>query len=544
MKKKITKKQWLKIGLGIGGVGAAVVATTTLAACAGVKGLISKTAFMTSKFNTVDDAIAFGIQPNIIQEYAPNAESKAEAAVPKYLTNYINTAKQGTSVWEVDFATTSPATMAAKGVYSVAANSGDVPDKYLNEVLNMEKGSSSSAVTFNETEVTNLKSLLEKGVISTSVITDRNDVPQWRYSAETVKTGFVGPQVWDTTGNKIVTVSEVNQNNTKYEPTNDNQMFNWYNDPYAEFKVFAQSLSLTNYKFSDFSWLKTAVKGKESTSFINYAENVNTALRNYASSIVNLSAFNDKSTNKGIAATHKTALFVTAPTAGTNATNAYNTLYMEQPALFPNYYSQPDNAQLPGFGFSFPKPLNDSGTTKSSVPFDNWYEIGAAATNGAGSTTVGEQLANSFKGTADYVFYFYDSTKLKVSEQTNLLNQIAEWNKNPSNHQNIDAVKMLKSGGKIIPLDRNIMYMSSWGPVGTYVQIKGMADVLNNIMSNSTDIPTVKTAIDTAVANAGWHPFTPENLHFVTPNLTKSTAQAQAVNYLDLPKKKIVNPIA
>lgn len=536
--KKLNRKQFIKWGAVTAGIVALGIMGGTVAACAntnttpgtssGSGSNVSNSGnYMTSKFNTLDTSMAMGIQPQYIQQFVHTAvQGQQYANAPKYLTPYINFNRNGTHVEDVDFSTVSPATVASWKIYAVAANTTDAPQNFAEPLfVNSQQNSSLHRVQFNETEATDLKSLLSKKIIKTAVLTDRNDVDQWRYSEKNIGSSFVGPQVWNTQTNKAVSVADINSNNTDYDPSNDNVMFNWFNDPYREFSAFAQSFQTnTTYQFSSLPLLKTAVKGVTSTSFENYATNVNNALRAYASSIVNLSLF------KNITAQHQTALFVTAPSAGTNATGADNKIYMEQPALFPNYYSSPSNAQLPGFGFSFPAPLATTGS-KTKVPFDNWYEIGAASTNGEGSTSLGESLSKSFSGTANYVFYFYDSNLLSASQQQSLLNTIKTWNTQAQTDpqaSSVYAVRMLKKGGHIIPLDRNEMYLSSWGPIGTYVQIKNLADILNQYInaSDTTTLNTDASLIQKAVAQAKWQPFAASQLSFITPSQTTTVKQA------------------
>ena len=291
-----------------------------------------------------------------------------------------------------------------------------------------------------------------------------------------------------------------------------------FNDPYKELEMYARNLDAN--KIGLFQPSNQSSKDSEEklefmpgfTSFLDAAEKINNSMRQYVINLANTDAirnFRDQ---------NKTVLFVRSPKLsgsleGDALKNALNTFSMEQPILYQQIYSTPEIEKCPGFGFKFPMPIN----SKSNGLFDDWYQIGAKQlSNISGNNNISWRLSESWKGTADFVFYLYDSSKIDTKDEQNIINTI--YNITPENSNNYIVGKLLKKDAvvqHIIPIDIQYMYNGIWDQVGSFAMDYLFAKIFNNVENNGIKKFEVigqkdkKTndSVDSIVENASWNPY-------------------------------------
>lgn len=220
------------------------------------------------------------------------------------------------------------------------------------------------------------------------------------------------------------------------------------NDVYSELKMAAKTLDDAGYKPKD-----------PNTNFQEKANQENEKLKTLINNLSN------KLKEQKLVNEQTTALFL--KNYDFNYSNDKNVLLknlnnfsMEQPILYSQLYDSNTigtNDGLPNLGIKFPTPLNNSGMQY----FDNWWEIGAAEKN----PNTGNLLAKNWKGTADYVFYLYDSTNITEAEENTLKNFI--FTKMDNNFTPWTLFKDSSPLKRVIPVDLQYFYNGTWDLIGT-----------------------------------------------------------------------------
>lgn len=170
-----------------------------------------------------------------------------------------------------------------------------------------------------------------------------------------------------------------------------------------------------------------------------------------------------------------------------------NNFSMEQPILYSQLYANSNNNDIPNLGIKFPTPIYDDGMQY----FDDWWEIGAAAQ----TANTGSLLAKNWKGTADYVFYLYDSSVITPEEETELKKFI--FTKNDPSFTAWTLFKENASFKKVIPIDLQYFYNGTWDLIGTQHIVKQISLILagaktNNLNADGTNLDQAKLAQDQA----------------------------------------------
>lgn len=211
-----------------------------------------------------------------------------------------------------------------------------------------------------------------------------------------------------------------------------------------------------------------AVSPQENTvtvkSFKQMADLINGSMKNYVKALAGLD------TIKNLVNDNSTVLFVKndSLTWNENPTaeqkNDANLFQIEQPILYSQIYSSPTVEECPGFGFKFPTPV----TSDANSLFDDWFEIGAKAQGDSKNANVVTRLTKAWSGTADFVFYLYDSKNMSLPAQENLINYIYSQKASDG----FRPAQLLKDNAKVkhvIPLDIEWMYDGVWDQVGSFI---------------------------------------------------------------------------
>ena len=320
-----------------------------------------------------------------------------------------------------------------------------------------------------------------------------------------------------------ITLSSCSSSKVKY-------FYDSFNSPYKELEMFAKSLDKAQLQFKQTNQGNTKT---EDQSFESIAKTVNDSMKDFVQKLSQTPGIKALTENK-----NTTVLFVKNDTLtwnddeGVDLTNM-NRFQMEQPILYSQIYSEPNFEECPGFGFKFPAPIN----SKSNSLFDNWFEIGASQLDSQGPTSnVPERLAESWNGTADFVFYLYDSQKIGINNQQNLINFVNKYPQD-SNSPFLPA-RLLKPNGEtkyVIPLDIQWMYNGLWDQVGSFTIDYLFAKIFNNINSETKKVnqflplnfknakmSETKDAVDTVTESVTWNPYNivkkETQLKFVRPS--------------------------
>lgn len=285
-----------------------------------------------------------------------------------------------------------------------------------------------------------------------------------------------------TAGSKYV-IKNTDKNSTFY---------NTYVDTYKAFEMFGKGLDDAGYSISKHEPLKNSGK----TTFLEYAKDLNNKVRNYVKAVANLP------TIKSLRDKNIVVLFAeTYEALNTKTVNASNLdlMFFQQANLFPILYAQPTES-TPGFGLKFPKPNSDV----VDKYFDNYHGIGANQTanpNGVANTWSATIIQN-FLGTADYVFYNYNSNKLVNDD------------KSKTNPEDIKAdfertFRSIVPNQKIIPVDFQFDYASIWGPVGTVHFVESYAKKLGVTDSELASVANLKPTFPTKEQQVNIRPDSP-----------------------------------
>ncbi|WP_208895138.1 Vmc-like lipoprotein signal peptide domain-containing protein [Ureaplasma diversum] len=238
-------------------------------------------------------------------------------------------------------------------------------------------------------------------------------------------------------------------------------------DPYKAFEMIAKNFDAAGYKIKEHAPLKD--KGFE--TFEAYAKDVNTKIKAYVRAIANLDSI------KALRAKNTTVLYAetTEQFDKDNAAKIDN-FFFQQPTLFPILYADPES-ETPGFGMHMPTPNSHS----ADKWYDNWYGIGAATNSDpqAGNTWR-TSLYEGYRGTADFIFYNYNSNKLLT---------------NTTKEQFEELFKKTVKSDKIIPVDFQFDYASIWGPVGTMYYAEAFARRLGATEQELQSVANLKPAI-------------------------------------------------
>lgn len=322
-----------------------------------------------------------------------------------------------------------------------------------------------------------------------------------------------------------------------------NNFYNAVSDPYKELNMFAATLDRANVGFNG-----------EKTNFVEKAQKVSDHLRDFISKLAKTPAITDL-----IANNHSSVLFVKNEFIGSQwsalgnqtpsesaATSAGNFI-IEQPTLYPSIYSQPNISQVPGFGFNFPVPQ----TSNPLSLFDDWYEVGSKVQDGGGkwNPSVVSKLTDAFKGSADFVFYLYDSSNFKTQAE---LDNFTKWvyNQNVGASSSFFPGRLLSKDSPVkhvIPLDIEWMYDGTWDIIGNYIMSYLFALIFANINANG-GINQFYTP--NSFNNKLFFPYTVPALANVDNNNTKAQdiyklAQAASASWVTMnPLKSVtVNPV-
>lgn len=240
-------------------------------------------------------------------------------------------------------------------------------------------------------------------------------------------------------------------------------------DPYKAFEMIAKGFDDAGYKIKEHAPLKD--KGFD--TFQAYAKDVNEKIKAYVRAVANLNsikALRDKNTTVLYAET-------TEQFDKDNAAKIDNFFY-QQPTLFPILYANPDS-ETPGFGMHMPTPNNHS----ADKWYDNWYGIGAATNSDPQAGNVWRtSLYEGYKGTADFIFYNYNSNSLLT---------------NTTKEQFEALFKKSVKSEKIIPVDFQFDYASIWGPVGTMYYAEAFARRLGATEQELQSVAALKPTIPT-----------------------------------------------
>ncbi len=252
----------------------------------------------------------------------------------------------------------------------------------------------------------------------------------------------------------------------------------WYKnvaDPYKELNMLATTMDAAGYTPGDGS------------KYIDKAKIVNDKVRGYVKAVAGV--MKQQSLNNKSIVFLKNDSMGFDPNANESAKLAnINTFHMEQPILYPTVYSQPDNAEVPGMGMSFPAPVKDEGLRM----FDDWFEIGASALN-SGNSSVPATIADSWKGTADYVIFLYDSKNMSAAQEQAFIKYALN-----NNSPNFLAKQILnpKSACKqVIPLDIEYFYNTTFHVLGNQEIAEWLSSVLIDAADGTFEAITKQPAI-------------------------------------------------
>ncbi len=270
-----------------------------------------------------------------------------------------------------------------------------------------------------------------------------------------------------------------------------------FNSPYKELEMFVATLNKTNSKFS--------YEDNSTLSFSEKASIVNNSMKQLIKNFSNIEKI------KKLTDLNSTVLFVKNDSLSWNGPtkeniNEVNQFWIEQPILYSQIYSSPDSEEIPGLGFLFPTPINSDANSL----FDDWFEIGAKQMNSAhNKLNISERLVSAFQGTADFVFYLYDSNLiLNEKDFIDFVSNNETW-----------ASKLLKQNSQVnhvIPIDIQWMYNGIWDQIGNFVSTILFASIFDSISENqvirfdkliSNWNSIVSNDIKTYIENSKWKPW-------------------------------------
>ena len=315
-----------------------------------------------------------------------------------------------------------------------------------------------------------------------------------------------------------------------------------FNSPYKELDMYAQTMDAVGLKLEPATSSDASTQqkdGSENLSFSQIATKINNSMRDFVQKLAATKGIQDLTQNK-----NTTVLFVKNDSLNFNKSfdedkklSSVNKFQMEQPILYSQIYSTPSFEECPGFGFKFPAPIN----SKSNSLFDNWFEIGASQLSSEGDKSqVPNRLASSWRGTADFVFYLYNSENMSIEDQKSLVSYINGFDAD-LNSKFLPA-RMLKTDGvtkHVIPLDIQWMYDGIWDQVGSFTIDYLFAQIFNNINTETKNIKwfynlnfqpsknkqnsnvDVNTVNDVA-KNADWNPY-----RYISSKANKTDDQPQ-----------------
>ncbi len=248
--------------------------------------------------------------------------------------------------------------------------------------------------------------------------------------------------------------------------------YNAFNDPYKELDMFSQSLQYGNKaKFSNMN-NKNPISNVD---FLSKSDQINNSMRDLVKNLANYINSLNTFKNKNI-----TVLFVKNDQLywdnSEKSKSEVNQFCIEQPILYSQIYSNLSNNDCPGFGMYFPTPINDDANSL----FDDWFEIGAAQLDSAGSnkSTISQRLTSAFSSTADIVFYLYDSNQIGDDEEG-----FIRYVYNSCNDK-FWPYRLLKNDAickHVIPIDMQWLYYGIWDQVGSFIINYIFAQIFNSI---------------------------------------------------------------
>ncbi|GAA5414719.1 hypothetical protein [Ureaplasma ceti] len=270
--------------------------------------------------------------------------------------------------------------------------------------------------------------------------------------------------------------------------------FNALNDPYKELNMFAATLDAAHEQYSQPAAAKPVSNGlatraaaesetapaasASSETFTQRAKKINDSLRNFVTKLAESKSIKDL-TDK-----NSTVLFVKNDRVswnanGSNDNSRYNDFQIEQPILYSQIYSTPSVKECPGFGFKFPTPRND----EANKLFDDWFEIGASDQAQGWKDSTVAKLTDAFQGTADFVFYLYDSKNFKSEADVQAFTKMI-YDQKVGSSSEFNAGKLVNPNSPVkhvIPLDIEWMYNGNWDVMGQWTMDYLFAQIFANI---------------------------------------------------------------
>lgn len=365
-----------------------------------------------------------------------------------------------------------------------------------------------------------------------------------------------------------VTLTSCGSSSNNKAPAN---FYNALNDPYKELNMFAATLDAANEQYSNpttaggsissntvssgtnagtnnNAHARVGIENSNSTaSFSDAAKKINKIVQNFVISLANnqsIKQFTDK---------NDTVLFVKNDdlkwTNGSETEKQHaNQFQIEQPILYSQIYSTPSVTECPGFGFKFPTPRNND----ANKLFDDWFEIGASAQSSGKNDSIVSKLTSAFSGTADFVFYLYDSKNFASQDEVNnFVNYV--YSQKVGEDSSFNPGRLVKSDSPVkhvIPLDIEWMYNGNWDIMGQYIMDYLFALIFANVnkdgginkfynpnFKDETENEFLKTANSEAsneiynIAKATqWNPeIATKNLKTIRPNVNSLTKEEKEV---------------
>lgn len=265
------------------------------------------------------------------------------------------------------------------------------------------------------------------------------------------------------------------ENNTNWKNNN------YFRDPYKIHDLFSQDLD----KVIKFENIKSKLPKKMQNykSFNDWSKHIAKLIKE------DVLAVAGQTKSQNLRDKKATVLVLQNRVELTDNKESYNRFSIITPPNFPLIYSQPQD-QVPGLGLYFPKPKNESAISL----VDKIPSIGELALKNNPNQTVSD-LVSSFKQSADYVIYMYDSNLFTNEKYNN-----ATYKNNPQYREkffeelikkdNFEANLFLKNkNSKIIFIDRTLLWWGSFAQIGQSEILDKLIEIFELEKINKKFIP-------------------------------------------------------
>lgn len=228
---------------------------------------------------------------------------------------------------------------------------------------------------------------------------------------------------------------------------------NYFRDPYKIHNLFSKELD----KVISFDQIKNRLpKGMQGfNSFNDWSKQIAKLIKE------DVLAVAGQTKSQNLRDKKATVLVLQNRVELTNNKESYNKFSIITPPNFPLIYSEP-TSEIPGIGLNFPNPKN-----KTIEPLvEKKPSIGETALrlNPTGSVN---DLVDSFKQTADYVIYMYDSNLFTNEEYKNNQEARQKFFDDLIKKDDFEANFFLRNNkSKIVFIDRTLLWWGSFAQIG------------------------------------------------------------------------------